>query len=66
MNTVLHPHDVLLPFASDHEALMANLVILAGYILCDAIPVLNELTTKHIEHLYSKKMSTKSEIVSIF
>ena len=72
VNTVLHPeslHDVLLPSASDREALMANFVILAGRILCDAIPALNKipgLTTKHIEHLYSKEMSTKSGIVSAY
>ena len=70
VNTVTHPEslqDVLLPSANDREALMANFVILAGRILCDVIPALNKipgLTTKHIQHLYSKEMSSKSEIVS--
>ena len=60
-------HDTILPCASDHEALMDNLVVLAGRILCEAIPALREipgLTTDHIHHSYYKEMSSKSEIVS--
>ena len=58
-------HDTILPCASDHEQLI--LVVLAGRILCEAIPALREipgLTTDHIHHSYYKEMSSKPEIVS--
>ena len=43
MSRVALLHDLLLPSASDHEALMANFVILAGRTVCDAIHVLNKI-----------------------
>ena len=65
---LLHPiplHDAILPSDSDHDVLMT---ILAGRILAESIPELAKLpglATHHIEHLYSKEMSSKSEVVNV-
>ena len=56
----------LLPTSSDRESVLDNFAVLAGRILCQCIPALQELTgleTSHIHHTYSMEMNRKSDIV---
>jgi len=56
----------ILPGEDDRKAIMDNFVALAGRILCECIPKLQEipnLATQHILHVHSKEMGNKSEIV---
>ena len=58
----------ILPSEEDHVAIMNNFAILAGRILQQVIPALQDmphLTTDHIKHAYYKEMSSKSKIVSV-
>ena len=57
----------LYPSAHDHSCIMANFAILAGRILHESIPALNQmpnLITQHIKHPHYKEMSSKSITVS--
>lgn len=56
----------ILPSDDDRKAIMDNFVLLAGRILCESIPQLQEiphLATQHILHEHSNEMGCKSEIV---
>jgi L1 cell adhesion molecule like protein len=61
--------DVLSPSSSDKQALTQNFAILASRVLIEEMPyfkeTLEDVIQKHLEHVYSSEMATKSEVVSI-
>ena len=56
----------LLPTEDDRKCILTNFAVLAARILCESIPALQEipdLSTRHIIHMHSEEMNSKSDIV---
>ena len=64
-NLAVVPADVFLPSADDVRKVKENLIVLVSRVLTQYLPALAPLAKvvpKHIEHLYLKEMSMKSEV----
>lgn len=58
--------DLFLPSREDITNIQSDLEVLVSRILCEYIKSFKELkrlVTKHIPHMYSEEMATKSEVV---
>ena len=67
--TCVNAYDVI-PNESDYQSLKSNFVVLVSRIIVEYMPFFNTdykgIPQQHIPHKYTKQMSSKSEVVSVY